>query len=121
MATPDFYDQLDEMAQASGRYDPRAFIFVLRVLDHCRRRLGRQGHVTGRELLESARILALEEFGPTAKLVLNGWGIERTEDLGHIVFLMVDRGLLSKTEEDSIDAFRDGFDFETEFVRNYRW
>ncbi|MBD3161043.1 MAG: hypothetical protein GF346_02630, partial [Candidatus Eisenbacteria bacterium] len=62
-----------------------------------------------------------EEFGPTAKLVLNHWGIESTQDVGRLVFLMVEHELLSKTEEDRIDDFRDLFDFKTEFIDKYRW
>jgi uncharacterized repeat protein (TIGR04138 family) len=121
MATGDVYEKIEEIADASGRYRPPAFLFVLRAIEHCRRRLERTGHVTGKELLESSRIIAVEEFGPMAKSVLNHWGMESTEDIGRIVFLMVDNGLLSKTDNDSLDDFRGGFDFETEFVRNYRW
>jgi uncharacterized repeat protein (TIGR04138 family) len=47
--------------------------------------------------------------------------VETTEDFGRIVFLMVKHEILSKTEEDQIEDFRDCFDFETEFVRNYAW
>lgn len=117
----DLYEKLEQLAESSGRYRLAAFLFVLRCLEQCRRSLGRVGHVSGRELVESAREVALSEFGPMAKSVLNEWGIETTEDIGRIVFLMVEEKVLSKTEEDSLDDFRDGFDFETEFVRKYRW
>ena len=118
---PDLYEKIEKIAEASGRYRPPAFLFVFRCLEHCRRTLGRVGHVTGQELLGAARDVAMSEFGPMAKSVLNEWGIETTEDIGRLVFLMVDEQILSKTEEDSLDDFRDGFDFETEFVRKYRW
>jgi uncharacterized repeat protein (TIGR04138 family) len=117
----DVFDRIDEIAERSGRFRAPGFLFVLRSIEHCRRRLERAGHVSGQELLESCRAVAVDEFGPMAKLVLNEWGIETTEDVGRIVFLMVEHGLLSKTDEDRLDDFRDGFDFETEFVRNYRW
>lgn len=121
MSRTDLYDKIDELASASGRFDPRAYLFVLQCLDHCRRRVKRSGHVTGQELVESARLLAISEFGPMAKSVLNHWGIERTEDIGTIIFEMVEDGLLSTTDEDSPDDFADGFDFKTEFVDNYPW
>jgi uncharacterized repeat protein (TIGR04138 family) len=117
----DLLGRIETISDASGRYRPAAFLFILRCLEHSRRRLRREGHVSGQELVASARELALTEFGPMAKTVLNDWGIMETEDFGRIVFLMVDAELLSKTEEDSLDDFRDGFDFETEFVRNYPW
>lgn len=117
----DIYRKIEAISEASGRFRPQAFLFVFRCLEYCRRELERQGHVRGRELVAAARDVALAEFGPMAKTVLNEWGIEATEDIGTIVFLMCDENLLSKTEEDTLDDFRDGFDFETEFVRNYRW
>lgn len=117
----DIYSKIEAISDASGRFRPQAFLFVFRCLEHCRRELERQGHVTGRELVAAARDVALAEFGPMAKTVLNDWGIRATEDIGTIVFLMCDESLLSRTEEDTLDDFRDGFDFETEFVRNYRW
>jgi uncharacterized repeat protein (TIGR04138 family) len=121
MPPADLYDKIEELAGASGRFDPKAYLFVLQCLDHCRRRLKREGHVDGRELVESARLLALSEYGPMAKTVLNHWGIKKTEDIGAIVFQMVEDGLLSKTQEDSPEDFLEGFDFETEFVSNYPW
>jgi len=121
MSASDLYEKLGELAERSGRYHWRGLEFVLRCVEHCRGRLSRAGHVAGRELLESARQLAISEYGPSAKMVLNGWGIESTEDIGRIVFLMVDNEILSKTEDDSLDDFRDGFDFETEFVRKHHW
>ena len=101
MPRADLYDKVDELAAASGRFDPKAYLFVLQCLEHCRRRVKRTGHVSGQELVESARLLAIGEFGPMAKSVLNHWGIRKTEDIGVIVFQMVEDGLLSKTDEDS--------------------
>lgn len=121
MEPNDVLERIEELADASGRYRAAAFVFILSCLEHARRRLAREGHVTGKELVESARQLALEQYGPMAKSVLNHWGVETTEDFGRIVFLMVEHGILSKTEEDRIEEFRDCFDFETEFVRNYAW
>lgn len=121
MAPEEIHRKIESLAETSGRFRPEAFFFVLRALEHCRRRLRREGHVSGRELAESARILAIAEYGPTAKLVLNHWGIDSTEAIGRIVFLMVEHELLSKTDEDRIEDFRDVFDFEVEFVEKYRW
>lgn len=121
MPPTNIYEKIEELAETSGRYHPQAFMFTLKALQHCRDRVKREGHVTGQELTESLRLLAISEYGPMAKSVLNHWGVETTEDFGRIVFQMVESGLLGKTEEDSLDDFRDGFDFETEFVRNYHW
>lgn len=120
-SSPGLQERIELLAEQTGRYRSAGFLFVLRSIEHCRHRLAREGHVSGQELLESAREVAIEEFGPMAKRVLNHWGIEDTEDIGKLVFLMVESEILSKTDEDSIEDFRHGFDFETEFVTKYRW
>jgi len=50
-----------------------------------------------------------------ALMVLNEWGVTRGEDFGEIVFNMVDTGLLGKTEKDSRDDFKGGYDFNEAF------
>jgi len=89
-------------------------------LDLTLRKLEKPRHISGRELLEGIKKLAEEEFGPMAKIVFEHWGIKNTEDFGHIVFNLVEAGIMSKTEEDSIEDFKDVFDFTKEFERKYR-
>ena len=50
-----------------------------------------------------------------ARTVLEYWGIRETLDFGHIVFALVDIGLMRKTEEDSLDDFKDSYPFNTAF------
>lgn len=108
------------------RYPPEAFQFVREGLEHTARLIhGELGeddlaslpdrHVTGTQLCLGLRDYALEQYGRLALTVLRRWNIRRTEDFGHIVFAMVDAGLLRKTEEDTLEDFRDIFDFSEEF------
>ncbi len=78
-------------------------------------------HVTGKQLLEGIKELALKRFGALAKMVFEHWGVRETIDFGNIVFNMVEEGILSKTEEDSIEDFRNVYDFEEVFVKNYKF
>jgi uncharacterized repeat protein (TIGR04138 family) len=110
-----------QLAEREGRYGERAYVFVLRALDRAVKRLPERRHLSGRELLDAIRDLATDLYGPTAPLVLEHWGIRTTLDFGHIVFSLVDAGVLTKTEEDSLEDFRDVFDFTEEFVRRYPW
>jgi uncharacterized repeat protein (TIGR04138 family) len=55
-----------------------------------------------------------------AKTVLEHWGLKETGDFGNMVFNMIKVGLLSKTEEDSIEDFRDVFDFQETFANVLR-
>ena len=56
--------------------------------------------------------------------VLDEWGIRSCADFGEMVFEMIEVSLLAKTERDSRDDFREGFNFEAAFRAprpNSRW
>ncbi len=78
-------------------------------------------HVSGRELLEAIRQFARDRYGLLASDVFESWGVRKTEDFGEIVFHLVEAGLLSKTEEDSLDDFRGVFSFEEVFDTREYW
>lgn len=111
----DFYKTIEEICAKDTRYKPDSYEFTLQALNFTQNKLKRQGHVSGRELLEGIRELVIEQYGPMSKALLNHWGIAKTEDFGNIVFNMVEKGLLSKTEADSPDDFKDVYDFEVTF------
>ena len=73
-------------------------------------------HISAGELLEAFRIYALKEFGPMAVTVFDYWGIRSCEDVGQMVFHLVQKGIFSKTEQDTIEAFRNCYDFNEAFV-----
>jgi uncharacterized repeat protein (TIGR04138 family) len=101
------------------RYSRDAYVFVSEALGHTVRKLGRKGHVTGRELCEGLRDLALEQFGRMARVVLESWGVKSSEDIGNLVFNMVEAGLLRKTEEDRREDFEGVLDFDEAFDRGF--
>jgi uncharacterized repeat protein (TIGR04138 family) len=72
-----------------------------------------RGHVSGRELCEALRSLALRQFGMLAWAVLAQWGVRSTSDIGEIVYNLIAAGDLEKTPEDSREDFDNVFDFET--------
>jgi uncharacterized repeat protein (TIGR04138 family) len=110
-----------DVAQKHGRYKPNAYRFTLEAVNFTVKRLGEMRHVRGEELLDGIRHLALDRFGPLAKVVFEQWGILKTEDFGEIVFQLVDEGLLGKTEEDKPSDFSRGYDFNEAFVRDFDW
>jgi uncharacterized repeat protein (TIGR04138 family) len=79
------------------------------------KKLSRKGHVTGRELSEGLRDFAIDTYGPMVKTLFSHWGISKTDDFGNIVYNMIGKGLLSRTEEDFIEDFNGIFDFEEAF------
>ena len=116
----DFYEVVAEIYEKDGRYKPDAYEFIIQALHFTQKKLKKHTHVTGRELSEGLRDFAIEQFGPMAKTVLTRWGISKTQDYGNIVFYMIEKKLLSKTEEDSISDFNDVYDFESVFANVIR-
>jgi uncharacterized repeat protein (TIGR04138 family) len=124
------HPKLDEVVRRDPRYAYEAYEFVFAALAHTQRMLGRvpplEGaeeidyHVSGPQLLEGIRDLALREFGLMARTVFRAWGINRTADVGEIVFNLVAANLMSKTAEDNLDDFRDVYDLDQVLVRDYR-
>lgn len=75
-----------------------------------------QRHVTGRQLCLGLRDYALQRYGMMSRVVLNRWGIRSTRDFGHIIFAMVDAGLMRKTDEDTIEDFDGVYEFDEAFA-----
>ncbi|MEO0077665.1 MAG: Minf_1886 family protein [candidate division WOR-3 bacterium] len=110
---------LQEIVERDKRYKLEAYLLVNDGLQHSLRQLAVRRHISGSELLEGIRLLALERYGRMAKAVLNSWGLFTTDDIGNVVFNLVNAGLMSKTETDTIEEFHAVYDFEDVFVRNY--
>ena len=119
-------DPLRQVALRDGRYSPEAFRFLFESLDTAVHLAGKEGaegaerHVSGQEVLAGMRQHAIDCFGPLAAHVWRSWGVRDTMDWGRIVFLLVDEGLLRRQDEDSVEDFRAGFDFDEAFVEHYR-
>ena len=116
MQAVDFEQTLEKILQGDARYRRDAYVFVREALDFTQKIVAQSNkdqvrHVSGQELLDGIRQFALQQYGPMAMLVLNEWGVATCEDFGEIVFNMVENGMLAKTEKDSRDDFRGGYDF----------
>ena len=110
-----FEKTVEDIYSKDSRYKPDAYEFVAAALHFSQKKLKRQGHILGRELLEGLKEFAIEQFGPMAKAVLNHWGIHRTEDVGNIVFNLIEKKFFFRTETDSLDDFKNVYDFESAF------
>jgi len=113
---PNFFDLVEEICGQDKRYKPDAYEFVLQGLNFTQAKLKTQTHVTGKELAQGLRDFAIDRYGVLARTVLAHWGISSTRDFGNIVFSMIDKKLLSKTEEDALEDFNAVYDFEGAFA-----
>jgi uncharacterized repeat protein (TIGR04138 family) len=110
-----------------GRYPIDAFFFVQRGLSYTVEKIhgpitdpSADRHITGPQLCQGLRELALAQWGMLARTVLKRWNINSTMDFGRIVFALVENGFLQKTDQDDIEGFRDVYDFATAFDEHYR-
>jgi len=125
MQTIGFQEAVDVVSREDTRYHPEAYAFLRDALEATvkRRKKSRKeagGHVSAAELLEGFRLHTLGEFGPMAMTVLEYWGVRSTEDVGHMVFNLVQAGVFGKTEDDTIQSFQEVFDFRAEFVAPFQ-
>ncbi len=104
-------ETMEDIVKRDVRYKIDAYNFVLDALNYTVKKLKKTRHITGKELLEGIKQYAKKQFGPMARTVFEHWGVNSTEDFGNIVFNLVNTGLLSKTEQDSIEDFRNGYNF----------
>ena len=113
-------EKISEILLKDDRYKREAYRFVQEALEFTRRRHRRKGHVTGKELALGVRDLARERFGLMAKTVLNQWGVEKTDDIGDLVFNMVEEQIMIKEDEDAQQHFENIYDFEEAFETDFR-
>ena len=115
---------VNQVARERGEFRPEAYFFTLDALKETVQELNIRRHVSGPEVLRGVVRLAHERFGETAYRVLDGWGIRQTRDFGVIVYDLIEAGILSRTEQDSLDDFEDVFDLEealSEEAWRQRW
>lgn len=112
------------------RYHRNAYLFVFSSLQYTQEKLSRtaahvlnedEAHINGQELCQGFRELALQKFGLLTKTVLYQWGIRSTEDIGRIVFELIERGEMRKTEHDAPHHFFEVYDFEDAFNSGYKF
>ena len=118
---------LPQVVAEVGLYPMEAYLFVQNGLSYTVQKIhgdesdpNKSRHVGGRELCEGLREYALMNWGMLARTVLARWGINKTVDFGRIVFALVDNQYMQKTDEDTIEDFRDVFDFKRAFEGEYK-
>ena len=118
---------LQQVARDFGPYPADAYEFVQRGLSHTVQKIhgtvvdpDASRHVSGQQLCEGLRELALSQWGLLARTVLRRWSITSTVDFGRIVFALIQVGQMQKTEDDSLEDFRGIYDFKTAFESGYR-
>lgn len=120
-----FEEAVVRIQREGSRYDSDAYVFLRDALDQSVRakqeKMGEEyPHVGGQELLFAFRDLALDEFGPMAETVLEVWGVTCSEDVGEMVFQLIEMGAFGQSDDDSRDDFKEVFSFDEAFCEPFR-
>lgn len=122
---PVHFDQaLRNIYQRDSRFHPQAYEFLKQALDytvaqHQKNETLANQHVSAGELLLGFKDLAIKEFGPMAATLFEEWGITSCQDVGDMVFMLIEEGMFGKQDSDSRDDFRNIYDFQEVFIEPY--
>lgn len=124
MQPAQFEHAIENIVRRDRRFDPHAYLFLKDALDFTLKRAaegngGQPRHVSGRELVQGFRDLALQEFGPMAHTLMDEWGLENTRNIGEMVFHLIDEQMFGKQDSDTLDDFEHIFDFEEAFAHPF--
>ena len=119
-----FDEVLDLIVAKDPKYDREGYLFLREGLDYAQKKIGKANkheirHITGGELLDGIREYGLSVYGPLTAMVLAEWGVTQCEDFGRMVFKMVEHGLLSKTDNDTLEDFKGGYEFYDAFTKPF--
>lgn len=108
-------------------FHPHAYVFLSEALKAAQELVGRVAggrvdetlHISGPELLEGVRVLGLKQYGPMAPVVFRHWGLHSTDDFGRIVFELIEKGEMRKSDSDQLSDFHAIYTFDDAFSEDY--
>jgi uncharacterized repeat protein (TIGR04138 family) len=114
MADNDLQVKTQGILERDERYPIEAYEFVNAAVLHAVRKFNKDvdagiKHVNAEELLRGLCAYATEQFGPLAWDVLYSWNLRSAQDVGQVVFNMIQEKLLAQGENDSIEDFNIDF------------
>jgi uncharacterized repeat protein (TIGR04138 family) len=124
MQAKQFEQSVVSILKRDKRFDPHAYFFLQDALDFTLKRIaeandGQVRHVSGPELLLGFRDCALEQFGPMASTLMSEWGLRKCQDVGDMVFHLIEEQVFGKQESDRREDFSEVFDFEESLVKPF--
>ena len=127
MISDQFSNAVEAIVARDPRFESDAYLFVRDALDFTTKGQRRKpstsaattadSHVSGQQLLEGVRLYAIKQYGPMAFTVFEHWRVRCCEDIGAIVFNLIEAKVFGKTDHDTLEDFGGGYDFEEAFRR----
>ena len=110
-------DSFGDIVGRDSRYDARAYALLMDCINY----LGKEGgHMSGEEVLDEFRARALDQYGPLTYEVLTEWGLSSTEDVGEMMFNLVESRRIGRDDNDTPESFAGGYDFKEAFLGPYQ-
>lgn len=124
MQAMQFEQSVVTILKRDKRFDPHAYFFLKDALDFTLKRIaegngGQARHVIGPELLAGFRDFSLEQFGPMASTLMSEWGVRKCQDVGDMVFHLIEEQVFGKQDSDRREDFSEAFDFEEALVKPF--
>lgn len=123
-----FTATVDAIIAEDSRFERDAYFFVRDALEFTTKFQKKKSgtaqptecHVSGPQLLEGVRHYALQEYGPMVLTVFEHWRVRSCEDIGAIVFNLIEAREFGKSDQDTLEDFGSGYDFHDAFVKPFR-
>lgn len=119
---------IQDLCRRDPRYPFEAYEFVFAALGYVQQEMKKKGlfeegsqHVSGQQLSTGCRDFAVQEFGLMAGTVLKSWNITRTDDIGEIVYNLIENQLMTKTDTDSKADFSNVFDMQKSLSQTFQF
>lgn len=119
MSQGQFWSSVARIREADPRYATEAYGFVMDALEYAIQRMGERRHISAGELLDGLCAFARDHYGVMSFTMLEKWGMSTDVDVGNVVFQLVDEGILSRLDEDSIEDFRGAVDLHAALEAGY--
>jgi len=100
----DLLEGIRQVSEDKKKYPVGAYVMIYNTL-HWLQEKGQQGHITGPDLARAMFFYTIDSCGLLAKLVWEQLKISRSEDIGEMVYHLVDANLMGKMPTDSQSDF----------------
>lgn len=108
----DLIDSLHQVSQKHNKYPVQAYLLIYETLDWLHQK-GNVSHLTGADLSQAMFSYSLAVYGLLSKMVWRELNILRSEDIGNMVYHLLDEKLMNKQETDNQSDFDNVLTIET--------
>ena len=114
-----FFDAVKRIRSRDRRYEPEAYALVMDSVAYAIQTIGERRHISSAELLVHLCDFVKDRYGILAYSMLKKWRVRSTEDIGAIVYGLIDEGELTEQDGDSLAGFSGVFDLRERLELGY--